>query len=380
MRTFKFNSTTELFDNLMALSVDPESGFFHVDHGSFRVFSYRLVSWSQFDLPDALNSRGTTFQLNSDGRWVLVALPMHKFFNLHEGEIDKTLNYVTDVLGYQDKLDGSLISSCLDFNKGYAEGHVTLKSKTSFTSTMAVDAMEYLEERPEYLKVVKNVTMAHFTVNFEWTAPSNRIVLSYTKPALTVLNVRSMLTGEYMLMEDVKTFFGEFGVSPHTYILPDENPEEFIKEIPNIETAIEGYVIHLTGGEMVKVKTNAYVRLHKMKDSINSDKNLFELIMHDQVDDVLSAFHYDEIAVARIKSMQNYVVCTVNGIRHTIDGFYVRNQHLTRKDYAILAKELFDGLGFTLAMHKYLNRMTDEAFTKTIIKYPDYILQNYNET
>ena len=74
-----------LFDNLMALTQN--EAFYYVDavYGgkTYRIFNYRLASYSDFLLPDAFNARGTTFRLDDTGV-ELASLPPMKFFNLWE--------------------------------------------------------------------------------------------------------------------------------------------------------------------------------------------------------------------------------------------------------------------------------------------------------
>ena len=58
--------------------------------------------------------------------------------------------------------------------------------------------------------MVYGVVKSGFTVNFEWCAPHNRIVLGYQEPKLSVLNARHNRTGEYMDWGLLKRIFGDY--------------------------------------------------------------------------------------------------------------------------------------------------------------------------
>lgn len=60
----------ELYTNLMSLVASNEA-FYYVDHVLnsciYRVFTYRLASYTDFLEPDALECRGHMFRLDLDG-------------------------------------------------------------------------------------------------------------------------------------------------------------------------------------------------------------------------------------------------------------------------------------------------------------------------
>jgi len=51
---------------------------------------------------------------------------------------------------------------------------------------------------------------------------------------------------------------------------------------------LEGFVIEFENGHRLKIKCDYYVRIHKNIDKVKSDKNIVELIINNQVDDVLA--------------------------------------------------------------------------------------------
>ena len=139
-------SMIQCYHNLMSLCSTSDSFYFKdvlLDATTYRVFNYRLCSYTIFhSLPDALNCRGTMFNINDPNNIKLVSLPPEKFFNYEEG--NGAQQHELGQLGDQmEKMDGSLISTFLHINKDN-KPVVTLKSKTSVDSPQAREAMELL--------------------------------------------------------------------------------------------------------------------------------------------------------------------------------------------------------------------------------------------
>lgn len=341
----------ELFNNLMAL-VESNEAFFYVDqtlgNTTYRIFNYRLASYTDFLEADALECRGTTFALKNDGSpWYLASWPFEKFFNLHENPFTMEID-LTDPLSIQYKMDGSLISSFEDEN-----GELRLKSKGSLFSQQAEDAFNLLSQGSyEYLhEFVRNWTKSGFTVIMEYMAPDNRIVIGVNEPSLTVLGVRGNANGKYVgyehIREDIlKKYF------VHEIVNEVEDVNAFVESIKDMQ-GIEGFVIETKTGQRVKVKTDWYASLHHLKDSINSERRLFEAVIYETVDDLRANFYDDEQAMALINDMEQRVEHIYNHMADSVEKFYQANKHLDRKDYAIKGKEELDHLHFPLAMQLY---------------------------
>src|SRR4051812_34761660 len=85
----------QLYQNLMKLT-DENEAFYFVDYGPYRVFNYRLASYTDFMSPDALEARGIMFYVNE---WdpadlpKLVCRPFKKFFNKDENPLTMGLDF-----------------------------------------------------------------------------------------------------------------------------------------------------------------------------------------------------------------------------------------------------------------------------------------------
>lgn len=349
-----------LYTNLLNL-VDSNEAFyyqdFYLEPRWYRIFNYRLASYTDFLQPGAIECRGVMFEVDTDSRDAnpirLAALPMEKFFNVNENPMTTDLDLST-VVEIMTKVDGSLMSTYLHYN---AEGvaSLRLKSKGSLFSDQALAAMQWLKTQPILEGVLYKLAIMGWTVNMEWCAPQHRIVIGYETPHLKVLNARNTYTGEYLIHRYLVSHFG-------TALIPDllyaDNPAEFVRQVPDM-TGTEGFVIRLASGQRAKIKTVWYLTQHRAKDSINSDRRLYEAVLAESTDDLRSLFYDDPLVIKRIETMELFVEKIYNHLVASVESFYEANKDLDRKSYAILGQEQLSRDQFGLAMMKYVGKPVD---------------------
>jgi len=195
----------KMYDELMALVADSETFYykdFELGGTVFRIFNYRLASYTEFMRPSGLECRGHMFEVSStdvDATAVrLASLPMPKFFNLYEcpATMDLDLSQIEEIA---DKADGSLITTYMH------NGHLSVKSKGSLFSDQANDAKNYLtkSENWDFRDELVAAERLGYTVIMEYVAPHNRIVIGYENEELRVLGVRSRIDGSYVHYDDI---------------------------------------------------------------------------------------------------------------------------------------------------------------------------------
>ena len=364
--------TNTLYNDLIELTKNNDAFYFTdrvVSGKTYRVFNYRLTSWSEMQKPNAKNCRGTTFLLDGICAPHLVSLPPEKFFNYEEGDIDHTPHKIACVM---NKLDGSLISTV-----SVVMGFI-LKSKSSFDSEQALAATAWLldEANANFFATVADLESIGYTVNMEWTSPENRIVVPYQESKLTILNVRSYLDtvdgdmgvtyyGDSLrkLMEKYGVEYKESDIVVYDSIVSSNHG--IIADMKN-ETEGEGYVVeiqHPDGSYLVKVKNHKYLTLHKTKDSVNVPSKLFEAIIMETADDLRGMFGDDQFSLIKIDEMEQRVIPVYNKIISNVEKFYEINKHLSRKEYAIKAQNMPELVPMPLTMNLYLGRTNDyQAF------------------
>lgn len=353
----------EIYNNLLALVTSNETFYyqdFTLDNKIYRIFNYRLASYTNFLAPDAKECRGIMFELNVDGSlYRLACRPPEKFWNYLECPATMNID-LTDVVDIELKVDGSLISTYMH------NGDLRLKSKGSLSSQQANDAMAWLfhTENKNLYSLLKQSSTDGYTVNCEWLSPNNRIVIGYEKDELKVLNIRNMIDGSYLSYNEllVRRFptFGSGNLSSSlcdywTDKIKVDNPIAFVASIPDMTDNIEGYVLLMASGQRMKIKTKKYLALHHTKDSINSRRRLFECIIQETADDLKAMFFDDQIALKLISDMEDLVLPKFNAFVKQVEDFYEANKGLDRKSYAIKGQQELKNT-FSLAMSKYLGK------------------------
>lgn len=202
----------------------------------------------------------------------LISRPFHKFFNL--GEREETQIQMVDFSTrhiIMDKADGSMARPLV------IEDTLYLATKMGVTD-IALDATKLInKEQDQWLR-----EMFHSgkTPIMEYVSPNNKIVLQYDNPDLIILAVRDNLSGIY---EDCDS--APF-TKPTLYGSLSTSLEDYIQKVRD-EVGREGDIIRFYNGHMLKVKADEYVRIHKVKDRIRTDRNILDIIIHEEVDDVI---------------------------------------------------------------------------------------------
>lgn len=353
------NFENKTYNELMSLVEKNEAFFFkdfHLEGSIYRIFNYRLASWSLFLEPGALNCRGIMYDVTDENNAKLVSLPPEKFFNYEEGAVDHSAGILGDKM---EKMDGSLISTYIHNNELF------LKSKGSLFSEQANDSIWFLsqESNADFKKQLEDLAKKGYTINLEYTSPTNRIVVPYQEDALTILSMREHSTGKSFYASKLNEFLEENNyqhLQKHLVGYTNLSKEKidqlkFVNEA-RAENEGEGYVVEIVLPEysyLVKIKNTKYIALHHTKDSVNSPRRLFEAVINEASDDLRSMFSDDPYVLNKIQEMEDYVQPIFNHVINTVEDFLEKNKSLSRKDYAMLAKRE-QPLYMGLLMNAYL--------------------------
>lgn len=353
-----------------------------------KLADYRLASYHDF-FPENEDKnyselRGLCF-VNNNGTWERNIL-MQKFFNLNETQ-DWMYEDVKDkkVDMVQVKEDGSVITFIRLPN-----GNVVAKSKMSFDSDQAIMAQKIYDNNEVIRNFVNFCLDANLVPIFELVSPFNQIVLVYDDTQLRLLQVRGNLTGKYL--NSYKLYYSYFGS-----VFDEDNDEnkakivltqrlrskfyssptlEDLMEMQVTEQNVEGWVVTLEDGQMLKIKTAWYFAAHHLTTSnITRENLLLELVLTDQLDDVLCVVQgekkkYLEEMSSKIQHYFNHKVTEYKSLR----GLYFNKFQEDRKEFAMKHKndELFNAVMKTL--NTSFRDIEDTA--KKAVK--DYLLKKYN--
>ena len=366
----------EHYDLLIQLT-ETDSEFFYaeqiLDNKVYHIFNYRLASYESFMNPKvadsyiALSARGIMFDVTDKENIKISSRPMNKFFNIEQGEVDRSN---MKLVGYMDKLDGSLISTYLH------NGELKLKTKGSIKSEQAVAAMEWLDlpENSEMKNFLKfHTEKNNLTVNMEWTSPDNQIVLFYPESSLRILNMVNNKNGKILIAENIdKENLVNKDIFVKSHKIPNMSLDDIIENIRN-EQGNEGYILEFFDSEynthLVKVKNIWYVNLHQIKSNLNTTSKIIETIIDETSDDVRVLFAEDKHFLDNITRLENVVSPRISRIEADVEKFYSDNKELSRKDYAIKAQAELQPY-MSLAMNLYIGKETNykEFFKKQIDK------------
>ncbi len=260
------------FDNL--IKEKEEFRWLNQTNGS-KILAYHFSDSKTFENNLSLEARGIAFSKEGD----LISRPLHKFFNLGEKKYRIEDLESLPVVNVFEKLDGSMIATA------FLDGDVLLRSKKSFESDVAKKAQDFLSKNSKLYDFSKRVASSGMTAIFEWTSPEERIVIPYEKTELSLLHVRDNLSGEYVMLDEKSEVFDWikfYGVT----VCPKLNVE--VKNLKNsLENfgRIEGAILQLEGGDMVKMKLPWYLRIHKAISFLR-ERDVALLSLREQLDDV----------------------------------------------------------------------------------------------
>jgi len=357
----------EMYNGLLALcNNDSEKKFIYEDHyvddkHLYRVFTYRIPRYMDYQLPYGKECRGTMFLIKKDTKEMvsLIALPMPKFFTYEENPETSKIDFSKIKRAFL-KPDGSLISSYI-----HIDGSIGFKTKKLPYQKSFTDLINSVLN-DEYRAELTALTQTH-TIDFELTSPKNRVILSYDTVTLHVLKARSRETGEFL---DIYTeeFAKQYSEIAKNLVKPMDI--QILKDLDaknkNLDIhGIEGVVIEMDDGTMMKVKTVYYLsqnRFANIQDFSKYDKLLVEACIEETFDELRTLFHYrnrsenygiDEI-LSRMDTIENKVVSTFNPFVAKIESFYKEHKELEPKDYqqAIVKNDMKDFMGILMPMYK----------------------------
>lgn len=309
------------------------------------------------------NFRGITFNKQTGE---LLSLPFHKFYNINQNEDSQFIKHKHKKASIYEKLDGTMIH-CFVMN-----GDLIASTCRSFENIQSRDALAFINNNWELKNNIMESIGNGFTPIFEWVAPNNQIVCYYPEPRLVYLMSRDKDTGIYYY-EDKFT---------DRAIKYDFDFADVIDKA-NIEGA-EGFVCHLQGGDIYKVKTKWYLDRHRSIDFLMRPKyKLYEIALNGYLDDVISLCPdaYREILINIDQEVKRDILIDKLAIESEFQNICKKINSIDEVDYrkqfaaAAKTKVNFSGL------MSILSGKGCDAFVKKVLlekykqKYPYKIMQ-----
>lgn len=269
--------------------------------------------------------RGITF--DRDGK--IISRTMHKFFNLNEKPDYQVENIdFTKVKAIFPKLDGSMISTYV------LDDVVVAKSKNSFLSDVAVKAQTFIDKNVEYLRFCKDMFESGKTPSFEYTAPTNRIVVDYKEEGLTLIQVRDNVSGEYYDIHDISKDY-DIAVLDYAYD-KTKDISELVHEMESM-TGIEGFIVLFEDGDMVKIKTPWYIGLHHSVTFVRY-RDIAKLVCTQKLDDfraLVVTGKYDGIDLNEVDKVEKVIFDKIERMESVVNAKFLEMKDLYETDGVI---------------------------------------------
>jgi RNA ligase len=247
------------------------------------------------------------------------------------------------------------------------QGEIVVRTRGTVDASVLPNGHEINILREKYPKVFNNTMLDQENMSFlyEWTTPSNRIVLrETTSPCLTLIGVVNHHTYTYVPQLTLDLMAVDLDVPRPSMIC--FNNIDVLQEFVERQTDIEGVVMYSADGQTLKkIKTARYLRLHRVFTGIKTVDHLFDLWMeHDCVD--RSMFEqeltmvYDWELVESLKMLLDDLFNKWHNITSLLSTMrsYINNPDfmtLTRREQAKLILEKFSddaGVVFSLLDNK----------------------------
>lgn len=268
------------------------------------MFSYRFASALDFyNLGDVgLEMRGVAFvESERNPAWRTTPfLGLKKFFNVNENDYNKAQDLdKLSVIEASEKLDGTLIH--------FWAPSLTCVNDIQPRTNMDINWPGLRDVR----KVTNYLDIAHRFVPlcwlngyfpyFEFTSPSNRIVMQYSEPRLTLIKLREISTGRFVALRDMPDFLMTAVI---TYKIPTPKipsrgnffncrVSDYLEEAKDMVN-FEGWVLHLENDKIVKVKTPWYFEQHHLSENFRQEHELVASILNGSYDDIVSNITNEE--------------------------------------------------------------------------------------
>ena len=181
-----------------------------------------------------------------------------------------------------EKRDGTFLSLGMD-------GDEFVASTSSHTGTQfSKDAIEYFNNHPKSKDIKEYLKDNNLCLFFEYTSPTNQIVIPYDKEEYTLIGARKKDFNDARIIYLSDETINKLGL---TDIKPKEMELSELIEYQKHNQTTEGYVVQNEYGKLIKLKTDYWFNQHTEFASLFFGEPFTER----KIDIILNAIHDDTI-------------------------------------------------------------------------------------
>lgn len=207
-----------------------------------------------------------------DGTIVCSGFPKFRNYGEDQAESEMFVGYLENgEVRFAEKMDGSLII------RSVIDGHVNFRTRGSHVLADGFKEAVMGLVREKYPRLLDSSYMRGKSMLFEYTAPSNRIVLEYTEAKLTSLGFMNLYHDETLpkffgFEHRVRQIAEETGVDALVFHDLPEDISELRAEVASW-VGSEGIVAWCGNGAMlIKIKADEYIKIHSLKYHLTEDR------------------------------------------------------------------------------------------------------------
>jgi hypothetical protein len=185
-------------------------------------------------------------------------------------------------------------NSCLIVSQ--YKGELIIRTRGTIDASQLPNGHEIAILKEKYPRVFDNLWLAseNYSLLFEWTTPTNRIVLKESEePTLWLIGIvtHKKAHGDFFYLFTGVTqfsyrYFTQFELDQQALYLGVPRPERYSLNLQNVseylkdKDTIEGVVIYANDGQLLKkVKTPRYLYLHRVFTGVKTVDHLFDIFV-----------------------------------------------------------------------------------------------------
>ena len=300
----------------------------------FVLFKYSQID-SDFNEEICCEARGLI--LDSTDNFKVVRLAFKKFFNLqepHAAQIEWPTAWASE------KIDGSIMSVWYARGKWHLSSNGTIDA---FKAEINNPASPYKTFGELFEAVCPLSNFEHYNKKMCWTfelvSPFTRVVIDYPEPALYLLSIRDMRTLLELYPEAVE-IIGDacgFETPKHYYFNSEKDYCNFVKNMGN---GNEGIVVCDADFDRVKIKTEEYVRLHRMANNgVLTIERALAMILDNETEEFLAYFPFYKDFFRNVSFQYKASVGMVLATREMVENWKKEHRAASRREFSDWVKE-----------------------------------------
>jgi len=326
--------TKEECDEIVAKSKQFFCKNFTFNNKEVAVYHYKQGNYEEFKKFNAWELRGLTF-IKENNKWKRF-LAIHKFFELNQapGWMEEDLKD-KKVIKVSEKIDGTFVHPIIIDNQ------VFFKSKLRFDSYQAINSQKIYENSKNLQEFIKYCIKNELFPMFEYISEKSQVVMDYKKEALILIQLRDK-NGNYIL--DFEKTAEKFNIE-YAGVCENKPLCEYIKN-KDVCVSKEGWILIFEDMQFVKVKTNEYLKRHKILADIK-EHNIIQMTLHNEIKELFDILNPKSEKYEFVKSIYDKFNQKYNSLQkellHIINNFQGTNKEFKEKYqnhpfYAILSE------------------------------------------